>query len=49
MDGASHPVLEIEFDDASGQGRVVGYPALRSQHHLTIEIKGTEQVEVALP
>ena len=49
MDGASHPVLEIEFDEASGQGRVVGYPALRSQHHLTIEIKGTERVEVALP
>jgi hypothetical protein len=49
MDGASHPVLEIEFDETSGQGRVVGYPALRSQHHLTIEIKGTERVEVALP
>ena len=49
MDAAPHPVLEIEFDEASGQGRVVGYPALRSQQHLTIEIKGTERIEVALP
>jgi hypothetical protein len=49
MDGAAHPVLEIEFDDASGQGRVIGYPALRSQQRLTIEIRGSERVEVALP
>ena len=49
MDGATHPVLEIEFDEASGHGHVIGYPALRSQQRLTIEIRGSEPVEVALP
>ena len=49
MDGATHPVLEIEFDETSGQGRVIGYPALRSQQRLTIDNKGSEPVQVALP
>ncbi|HEX9299027.1 MAG TPA: hypothetical protein VF968_02740 [Actinomycetota bacterium] len=49
IDGTTHPVLEIEFDRASGHGRVVGYPALRSQQRLTIEIRGSEPVEVSLP
>ena len=49
MDGASHPVLEIGFDEPSGHGRVIGYPALRSQQRLTIDNKGSEPVEIALP
>jgi len=49
MDGAAHPVLEIEFDEPSGHGRVIGYPALRSQQRLTIEGRGAEPVEVDLP
>ena len=49
MDGAAHPVLEIEFDEPSGHGRVIGYPALRSQRRLTIEGRGSEPVQVDLP
>jgi hypothetical protein len=49
MDGATHPVLEIEFDEPSGHGLVIGYPALRSQQRLTIDMKGSEPIEVALP
>lgn len=49
VDGASHPVLDIEHDPDSGKGRVIGYPVLRQHERLSIEVKGAPRVEVRLP
>jgi hypothetical protein len=49
VDGSSLPVLAVEFDDGSGSGAVVGFPALRSHETLRIQVRGAEPVEVALP
>jgi hypothetical protein len=49
VDGASHPVLEVEHDPDAGAGRVVAYPVLRQHQRLLIEIRDAEPVEVALP
>ena len=47
--GASHPIVEVEFDHDAGRGRVIGYPALRAHERLTIEVQGERPVEVRLP
>jgi hypothetical protein len=49
IDGTSHAVIEIHHDDEDGAGRIVAYPALRSQERLSVEVKGATAVEVALP
>jgi hypothetical protein len=49
VDGAAHPVLEIEHDDATSAGRIVAYPVLRQQHVLVIELRDADPIEVALP
>jgi hypothetical protein len=44
------PLLESEFDEESGHGRVTAYPLLRTQSRLTIEIRGARApIEVRLP
>jgi hypothetical protein len=49
IDGSSHPVLDVEFDPDAGRGVVVGYPALRKQERLTVNVRGESPTEVALP
>ncbi len=49
VDGRPHPVLEIDFDEEAGRGHVVGYPVLRADQRLAIELPGESPVEVALP
>jgi hypothetical protein len=49
VDGRRHTVLDVAFDEETGRGLLTGYPALRSQRTLTIQIKGEAPVEVALP
>ena len=48
VDGAPHPLLEVEHD-GSGRGRILGYPALRDQERLAVTIAGAAPVEVLLP
>jgi hypothetical protein len=49
VDGRPHPVLEIEFDSEAGRGRVIAYPVLRGDEHLSIQLQGETPVEVPLP
>ena len=49
VDGRRHTVLDMAFDEETGRGVLTGYPVLRSQRTLTIQIKGEAPVEVALP
>jgi hypothetical protein len=49
VDGASHPVLEIEHDDLAASGRIVAYPVLRQQHVLVIGLRDADPIEVPLP
>jgi hypothetical protein len=48
VDDAAHPVLEVEHDE-HGRGRILGYPVLRDQTSLTIEVQGASPVRVGLP
>jgi hypothetical protein len=48
VDGAAHPVLEVEHGEG-GKGRIVGYPVRRDQRSLSIELAGAGPLEVALP
>jgi hypothetical protein len=48
-DGAPHPIVAVEFDEAAGRGRVIAYPAMRSQERLSIALPGERPVEVRLP
>jgi hypothetical protein len=49
-DGVTITVLEEEFDEQAGKGRVTAYPLLRSQSHLAIEVRGAmAPVDIALP
>jgi len=49
-DGARIPVLEASFDPETGSGSVTAYPLLKTQHHLTIGVRGADgPIEVALP
>jgi hypothetical protein len=49
VDGASHPIIEIEHDEGAGKGRIVAYPVLRSQARLAIELRGETAVDITLP
>lgn len=50
VDGAPHHVLETEFDEATGRGRVTAYPVLKTQARLAIEVRGVPApIEVVLP
>jgi len=49
VDGRPHPILDVEFDPEAGRGRVIGYPVLRADEQLMIEVAGETPVAVALP
>src|SRR5580765_3249646 len=49
VDGRRHTVLESAFDAETGRGVLTGYPVLRADRSLTIEVKGEAPVEVPLP
>jgi hypothetical protein len=49
VDGHPHAVLDVEFDDETGRGRVTAYPVLRADQRLAIDLGGGAAVEVALP
>ncbi len=49
VDGGPHPVLDVEHDGDLGAGRIVGYPVLRQQERMSIEVRGHDPVVVALP
>jgi hypothetical protein len=49
-DGATVPVLDAQFDDATGRGKIVGYPLMRTQRALSIDAIGAKRpLEVTLP
>ena len=49
-DGATVPVLDTQFDDATGRGKIVGYPLMRTQRALSIDASGAKRpLEVTLP
>jgi hypothetical protein len=49
-DGTRVPVLEATFDAETGTGSVTAYPLLKTQHTLTIAVKGAgDPIEVPLP
>jgi hypothetical protein len=47
-DGGRVPVIETEFDEAGGRGRVTAYPLLKTQALLTIEVRGAAPIDVKL-
>ena len=49
VDGAPHPMIDVDVDDEAGRGSVVAYPVLRSQERLTIDVRGESPVDVGLP
>jgi hypothetical protein len=49
VDGHPHAVLDVEFDDETGRGRVLAYPVLRADQRLALDHGGGAAVEVALP
>jgi hypothetical protein len=49
VDGRRHTVLDTVFDGETGRGVLTGYPVLRTDRRLTIEVKGEPPVEVPLP
>jgi hypothetical protein len=49
-DGAPLTILETEFDEGSGRGRVTAYPVMRTQSRLTIDVRGlVTPIELDLP
>ena len=48
-DGRKLPVIEVEFDEGTGKGRIVAYPVLRSDSALHIGSKGGATADVTLP
>ncbi|HSH34231.1 MAG TPA: hypothetical protein VLB31_11465 [Actinomycetota bacterium] len=49
-DGATVPVLDRQFDDATGRGKIVGYPLMRAQRALSIDASGAKRpLDVTLP
>jgi len=49
-DGEALPVLETDFDEATGRGRVTAYPLLKTRSVLTIDVRGVPgPIEVRLP
>jgi hypothetical protein len=49
VDGRPRPVLGVEFDADAGRGRLVTYPALRTNQTLVIQPRGEEPVTIDLP
>lgn len=49
VDGRTHPVLEVGYDEETGRGRVIAYPVLREDRGLEIRVAGSSPVDVALP
>ena len=45
VDGRPHPILEIGFDPESGRGSLIGYPVLRGDEQLSIELPGESPVD----
>jgi hypothetical protein len=49
-DGTSLTILETEFDDESGRGRVTAYPVMRTQSRLRFDVRGLRTpIELDLP
>ena len=49
-DGATVPVLDVQFDEATGRGKIMGYPLMRTQRALSIDASGAKRpLEVTLP
>lgn len=48
-DGSNLVILDVEFNEGSGRGRVIAYPVLKSASVLTLELKGASPIEVPLP
>lgn len=49
-DGASLTILESEFDEMSGRGRVTAYPVMRAQSRLRFDVRGLPApIELDLP
>lgn len=48
-DGRRLPVLDADFEAASGKGKITAYPVLRSDMSLHIESKGGPSLDVMLP
>ena len=49
-DGSRVPVLEATFDAEIGVGSVTAYPLLKTQHLVTIAVKGAgDPLEISLP
>ena len=49
-DDTALPILEDEFDEENGHGRVTAYPLLRSQSRVAIEVRGASApIEITLP
>jgi hypothetical protein len=47
-DGTSMPVLESQFDEGAGRGKVVAYPLLRTHAVLTVRPSGADPFDVRL-
>ena len=44
------PVLDVQFDEATGRGKIMGYPLMRTQRALSIDASGAKRpLEVTLP
>ena len=49
-DGSTVAQIDQEFDDATGRGKIVAYPVMKTHERLSIEVKGADgAVEVKLP
>jgi hypothetical protein len=49
IDGRPHAVLDVEYDEDSGRGRMIAYPVLRADQRLSIDLGTGKPVEVPLP
>jgi hypothetical protein len=50
VDDTPLPILESEFDQETGNGRVTAYPVMRTQSRLTIDVRGLPApIELRLP
>jgi hypothetical protein len=48
VDGTGLPVLESEFDESAGRGKVLAYPVLRTHAVLTVRPSGADPIDVRL-
>jgi hypothetical protein len=49
-DGMAVAIVDRRFDESTGAGKVVAYPALKAHERLSIKVKGTaDPLEVKLP